>query len=253
MGNKKPPCLTMENHPLIFFKSLIEDPKNIQELRKKFYDSDREHRISEDYETEVIEEWFLDADDEVQDGFRFFATSFEYLCAEEIKNFKKTVDLYILSELNDDAANNYLKRIHTELQYLIKEFPEKVYVSQYPVIQEILRELQNFLIEKHHLPQLKKSTPTLPNITKMQWLGNTNQLTTLLKDLCKGFPDKNIPPLLSATDAQLEELIINNFIDKSGQTFEKGSTIGKYLQDGTTKIPPGDKRIDVRKYSKDND
>jgi hypothetical protein len=69
------------------------------------------------------------------------------------------------------------------------------------------------------------------SIPKVQWLGKTNVLATLIYDLWKGqekSKELSTKPLLQASKKDLEALLINNFIDSKGNALTE-STISDYL------------------------
>ncbi|MFJ1288431.1 hypothetical protein, partial [Acinetobacter baumannii] len=58
---------------------------------------------------------------------------------------------------------------------------------------------------------------------KIQWLGKTNLLATLIYDLWQGQNGKekgnpNSKPMIKADKKDLEALLLNNFLDKDGNT-----------------------------------
>jgi len=94
------------------------------------------------------------------------------------------------------------------------------------------------LIDKiFHLSQtlyeIYLTSQSLPT-PKIQWLGKTNVLATLIYDLWKGqekgkAKDKRrTPSLIKAEKKDLEALLINNFIDARGKPLSE-STISDYL------------------------
>ena len=64
------------------------------------------------------------------------------------------------------------------------------------------------------------------NAAKIQWMGKTNVLATLVFNLWQG-QDKgkvvaSTPPRILAQKKDLEALLINNFIDSKGGAYRKG-------------------------------
>ena len=74
-------------------------------------------------------------------------------------------------------------------------------------------------------------TPPLLSPPKVQWLGKTNVLATLIYDLWQG-QDKgkqgSTQPLIKAQKKDLEALLTNNFFDAKGQQLTE-TTISDYL------------------------
>ena len=75
-------------------------------------------------------------------------------------------------------------------------------------------------------------SPINASYPKIQWLGKTNVLVTLIYDLWqgqnKGKDIPSTPPQIIAQKKDLEALLINNFIDSKGKPLTQ-SVISDYL------------------------
>lgn len=98
-----------------------------------------------------------------------------------------------------------------------------------------LENIRYILLKKYDFLRKGEASKSITNSTisnKIQWLGKTNVLATLLYDLWKGQEKgkgkPNTPPMLKADKKDIERLLIENFIDSKGQPLTI-STISDYL------------------------
>ena len=85
---------------------------------------------------------------------------------------------------------------------------------------------------------------------KLQWIGNTNILTTLFYDLINGIKSANSKKLIDASAPEIKAFIAKNFIDKDGNDFTHTTTIESNLKPSkqlTKRAKAGD-AIDLNKY-----
>jgi hypothetical protein len=123
----------------------------------------------------------------------------------------------------------------SEIDLLFHELLEKKFLTdKYPFILEELGKIKDrvnmafgYIISKS--ANQKSAAIHTP---KIQWLGKTNVLATLLYDLWKG-QDKgkgksSTPPMIKADKKDLEKLLLENFIDSKGEPLTI-ATISDYL------------------------
>ncbi|MDQ0105215.1 hypothetical protein J2T02_000298 [Chitinophaga terrae (ex Kim and Jung 2007)] len=170
------------------------------------------------------------------------------------------VDDRMLIEFGNSTAKFYLQSVLKEIlshKKRLSGIEDIATDDNFTFIKQSLEYLEEYFTDKYtdllESPLLGASNngKTVEAYKKIQWLGNSNQLVFLLRDLRSGFPDKK--PLLSATDEQIKALLINNFRDKENHDFDQNGTIDKYLQESSPKAPPKNKRIKTDKYYLDKE
>ena len=221
-------------NPLIPFKQLI---------RKSFY-TDTKARLDEYveymnayYTSEVIEKKINNVK-----GY--------YLISHEGADiFIKSSDIYIVEcyeqiewqvkkAINEEA--NLLDRDKTEI--FIRDLISNLEVTKGVIYaldldkkltifrNKVVEKLQAFIsyLQETYIITPASITRTTP---KIQWLGKTNVLATLIFDLWQGQDKIKQPSTISLIKAQkkdLEALLINNFLDEKGKPLTE-STISDYL------------------------
>jgi hypothetical protein len=154
----------------------------------------------------------------------YFLTEYNKLEADTRSNFYKI----ILQNLDEKKQQVFVKGIVAELQVLQNAITQILLTPKYEVYKSIL--LDKIKLFSSNLSEIYLTNPTL-SITKIQWLGKTNVLATLIYDLWQGQDKGKEPstrPLIQAQKKDLEALLINNFIDAKGKPLTE-STISDYL------------------------
>jgi hypothetical protein len=246
----------MEKYPLRFFTDL-EDHSILVRLQEDFYTTGLATQGDVDRKEEVITGYVWFHGDEEMTYFNItFSKHLQKILIDERKKAIDAIDydIYSMSKETKEASL-FLKNIYTVLNDLmIKSRSPDSHLYKYSVVYDELFDLKQSLVDRYQILDSKVhakpgeliSTNIQP---KMQWLGQTNQLTTLFFDLMNGFPEKGMKPLLKANKEQVEHLIVTNFLNKEGKSFEYKSTVDKYLDESSGKIPPKAKRIDSKKYN----
>ena len=155
---------------------------------------------------------------------------------EYVKLSAKNESNIILIQIEELIANGdteekqklILRQLLSNIDYYILNLNHLIF------LQNDLNNLKNKLSTKFNY--LIDNGKWVSNITsanpKIQWLGKTNVLATLIYHLWQG-QDKgknkfSTTPMLKAQKKDLEELLLNNFLDKDGKPL-KASTISDYL------------------------
>lgn len=164
-----------------------------------------------------------------------------FLINSSIFNSKKLLNL--MEEKIDNQSTKESQFINFskflgELDKYIKRLEEDIFFKDlYSFFATDLRNRKEELVIKYNylneVSLLKDTKVVLQNHSnKIQWLGKTNVLATLLYDLWKG-QDKGkgkavTSPLIKADKKDLEKLLIENFIDSKGEPLTI-ATISDYL------------------------
>ncbi len=167
-------------------------------------------------------------------------------CYDELeKQLKQKVDKEIYAVLNLEQRALYITPIIAQLDHIankLKRFKLDKKLDEFRL--SIIARLQDciLVLQKSYL----NSVPKMDKVPsgKIKWLGVTKALTTLFLDLLEGQKKIKGPatrPMLHASYADIQRLILNNFVDSEGKPF-KIETIKSYVN--TTKqdsrIMPGD-------------
>jgi hypothetical protein len=157
-----------------------------------------------------------------------FASYFINEYNELEKEVRLRIDEIILTHLDDKKQETFVKGIIAELQVLQTAIEK----NTLPVKLELYKPI---LIDKisHLIQTLNEVYLTSKNLStqKIQWLGKTNVLVTLIYDLWQGqdkIKEPSTKPLIKAQKKDLEALLLNNFIDKNGKPLPE-STVSDYL------------------------
>ena len=146
------------------------------------------------------------------------------------------IDKIILENLDEQKQNVFIKSLVAELQLLQIAITNFEFSNTNEKLKNILSERVKSFIQI--LGNIYLNTTSLGNSSKIQWLGNTNVLATLVYDLWrgqeKGKNETSTKPLIKADKKDLESLLINNFIDKSGKSLTV-STVSDYLSSNVEK------------------
>ncbi|MEP7371939.1 MAG: hypothetical protein ABI675_01040 [Chitinophagaceae bacterium] len=154
----------------------------------------------------------------------------------ECYDIREKLDLEVIQEevlkiLDDQKIRIYMKYILSNIRQIIKKIQSlKLNENLLPYQILIVEKLQTCI---EHLKQTYLEVgQTDNNITpKLQWLGKTNVLTTLIYELWQGQEkgkQTSTKPLIKAQKKDLEALLINNFLDSKGKPLSF-STITHYL------------------------
>lgn len=144
------------------------------------------------------------------------------------KEAQQRIDEITMSK--PDMVDSFAKAIIKELNAVIVSIATLEENNKYELSKSIINKKAKLFLARLELSFLKHTPLAIQN--KIQWLGKTNLLTTLIYDLWQG-QDKGskVPstkPLIKATKKDIENLLINNFIDEKGKPLTI-STISDYL------------------------
>ncbi|MCK7559079.1 hypothetical protein MKQ70_30520 [Chitinophaga sedimenti] len=215
--------------------------------------------IKRDFQNSKIEYAVTNAlveDSEIRVETLTFAGHLELKVHQQMMAALDEIDNALLSLDDEKRQTVYLKTIYKTMNSLILYSKEMEYVKPYIFISESLQALKAELIDKYQVQDeaVSQKQMNIPLIIqpdkKIQWLGQTNILTTLFFDLMNGVKAHGIPPLIKATPKEIELLIIDNFIDKDGQTFSLESTVKTNLKPSKQmeKRAKNDDAIDLSNY-----
>ncbi len=145
-----------------------------------------------------------------------------------LDNFKKE-----LKKITEKVKFNlYVEITITELDLILKKVTElKLDKNLQNPQNHIIRKLENLKSTFYSFYQKNIETAPTP---KIQWLGKTNLLATLIYDLWqgqergRGNARTKTSQLIKADKKDLEQLLINNFISAKGTLFTN-TTISDYL------------------------
>ncbi|MBL7735946.1 MAG: hypothetical protein JNL51_10830 [Chitinophagaceae bacterium] len=143
------------------------------------------------------------------------------------KEARSNIDAFILTILEKQKQQLFIENTIATLQELQNAIATNSIEPKHEPLKAILLDkVVSFskLIEDIYL----KGNNSIP---KIQWLGKTNVLATLIYDLWKGqdkIKQPSTKPLLKADKKDLEQLLINNFIDSKGNPLTI-STVSDYL------------------------
>ena len=221
-------------HPLEKYRSIANSNFTL-EIEETFYSSYYNELntglyVEIDKENDRIKVTGVDL--EGKDFSEYISFSF-YFLTEYNKletDTRSNIDKIILENLDEKKQEVFLKGIVAELQVLQNAILQMSFTPKYEVYKSILLDKINLF--SFNLSEIYLSNPTL-STPKIQWLGKTNVLATLIFDLWKGQDKAKQPstkPLIKAQKKDLEALLINNFIDVKGQPLTE-STISDYLND----------------------
>jgi hypothetical protein len=138
---------------------------------------------------------------------------------------------FIVTDKTEEQQKLAIKQILSNIEYYLKELEGW---KNYTFFAADLKQLKENIIIKfsYILGDFKIATEIETSNPKIQWLGKTNVLATLIYDLWqgqeKGRNEASTIPMLKAQKKDLEELLLNNFLDKEGKPL-KASTISDYL------------------------
>lgn len=224
----------MNSHPLQFFKDLIENPLVINQLQNEFF-KETEYQYDDgeifsmaleenrDEGYYIIDHSFFEIGTSGETKI-YFKDRLGLLCQKERLSFFNSIDTYLLHEKEVKVSNEYLQKIFFEVNYLISVCEDQKQLDKYPVILEAVNSIKSQLQSKYNLaehvviPSNKKV-----NTPKIQWMGRTNVLTTLFYDLIYEDKKKGITPIIKATSKEIEDFILNNFVDSNGLPFERNT------------------------------
>lgn len=165
------------------------------------------------------------------EGFSDHITFSSYFIDEYNKLEKEVrlrIDETVLTYLDVKKQETFIKGIVAELQVLQTAIEKNSLPAKVELYKPILLDKVSHLIQTFNEIYL---TPQSSSTPKIQWLDKTNVLATLIYDLWKG-QDKvkraSTRPMIKADKKDLEQLLINNFIDSKGKPLTI-STISDYL------------------------
>lgn len=217
--------------------------ENYRAIANKSYIGRIEGNFYTEYVSELEKGVYVDIDKEnnrllvtghdmyANEGFSSHVT-FSYYLIEEYNKLEKEVRLRIdeavLTYLDFKKQETFIKGIVAELQVLQITIEKNSLPAKSEFYKPILIDKVYHLIQtltEIYLTSERLSTP------KIQWLGKTNVLATLIYELWKG-QDKvksaTTKPLIKAEKRDSEQLLLNNFIDSKGKPLTI-STVSDYL------------------------
>lgn len=218
-----------EGDTFSFYEKLING-SGLAELQANFEDNDLSSPIVVN-RSKIVKGVYSDAKDEMQR-----IQHFKRFSGNELQETLKGIDKMVEAEKTEETQKQIVKGAISKIDYYIAKLSKsKVVIEHHPFFITDLNQLKEDIILKfHHLmPErniaVANSIKTTP---KIQWLGKTNVLATLIYDLWQG-QDKGskLPsskPLIKAQKKDLEQLLIDNFIDAKGKPLTM-STISDYL------------------------
>ncbi len=221
------------SHPLENYRA-IANKNFISKIEMKFYT---------EYASELAKGLYVDIDKEnnrllvtghdmyTNEGFSSHITFSSYFIEQYNKLEKEVrlrIDEAILEYLDFKKQETFIKGIVAELQVFQNAIEKNSLLARLELYKPILIDKVSYLVQT--LTEIYLSPQSSPT-SKIQWLGKTNVLATLIYDLWKG-QEKNeeasTKPMLKADKKELEQLLINNFIDSKGKPITI-STISDYL------------------------
>lgn len=215
----------MNNHPLEFFKELAENSQTIGKTKAKFYSSYSEEMVLElDREREFIK--IINPFDSESDSIiRYFHGYLKEVCNERMHHCLKQIEVDVLSAGDSAKEKNYLQRIVTEIDLLVSKKNNRNDLDKYPFIVTTLESTKEYVQSHYGLAKKDSSVTSLQSPSKIKWRGKINVLTTLFYDLIHGKESKDeskkIAPLIDASPKEIEDFILNNFLDENGEPFSQ--------------------------------
>lgn len=235
-------------HPLENYRK-IAAPNFISQMEYQFY-TDYYHELNSGLYVDIDKDnnrMKITGVDIYGKDFSTYISFTFYLLTEYEKLEKESrseIDKIILNLLDEKKQQVFIKAIIAELQTLHDAIKELVIKPEYTEYRNLL------LRDSVRYCELLKAILQQPNLStnnstpKIQWLGKTNILATLIYDLWQG-QDKgkgtSTRPMIKADKKDLEQLIINNFLDSKGKPLTI-STISDYLNTNKDKAAKRAKR-----------
>lgn len=217
--------------------------ENYRAIANKNFINETEMNFYTEYASELAKGLYVDIDKEnnrllvtghdmyTNEGFSSHITFSSYFIEQYNKLEKEVrlrIDEAVLEYLDFKKQETFINGIVAELQVLQTAIEKNSFSAKFELYKPILIDKISHLIQtlnEIYLTSQNLSTP------KIQWLGKTNVLATLIYDLWKG-QDKikraSTKPMIKAEKKDLEQLLINNFIDSKGKPLTI-STVSDYL------------------------
>jgi hypothetical protein len=157
---------------------------------------------------------------------------------------RANIDKIILTYLDETKQEVFINNIIAELKVLHTTMSQSLVATKHEVYKSILLDkLTQFCsllraIYKRQCNETKSYTP------KIQWLAETNVLTTLFYELLNGQKKtkkgaSNTKPFIKAKTVDIERLLIENFLDLTGKPLSI-STIKTYLNNSRPETRVGE-------------
>lgn len=223
------------NHPLEKYILIAED-NFISRLEDKFYTTycqelEKGLYISIEKENSRIKYSGVDMDGNDFGGYltfsHYFITEYNKLETETRSN----IDDFLFELLDEPKQRLFIKNTIAKLQELQNAIAKISTQTKYEACKAILLDKLSAFIQILQDTHYQGKQQSSNSILKIQWLGKTNVLATLIYDLWKGqdkIKQPSTKPLLKADKKDLEQLLINNFIDSKGNPLTI-STVSDYL------------------------
>jgi hypothetical protein len=222
MPNNKP---VTQINLLDFYKGLTSDNRFIHDLAVEFAENSDHTKVIVDGIEKTVFNYF-DGVGEITNSKDYF----KYCSKEERKTVLNNIDI-LIAEKTEEQQKLIISQLISSIEFYLNQLEKW---QAYPFFHTDLKLLKENLIVKYSylLGNIKVDANNTTTNPKIQWLGKTNVLATLIFELWQGQEKgKNIPntlPMIKAQKKELEELLLNNFLDKDGNPL-KASTISDYL------------------------
>lgn len=218
-----------EGDTFSFYEKLINGT-GLAELQANFEDNDLNSPVTIK-RSKMVKGIYSDAKDEKQRIKHYSSFS-----ANEVVENLKGIERLVEAEKTEEAQKQVVKGAISKIDfYLAKLSKSKIITEHYSFFITDLQQLKEDIILKFSYLMPEQNTVVQANtksIPKIQWLGKTNVLATLLYDLWqgqdKGSKAPSSKPLIKAQKKDLEQLLVDNFIDAKGKPLTI-ATISDYL------------------------
>ena len=224
-------------HPLENYRAIAE-PNFIFHLEERFYTSYHDELIN-GLHVEIDknnDRMYVNGIDLEGNGFDGYTTLSTYFLKEYDKLEKETrsnIETVILTLLDENKQQVFTKNVITEVQVIQNRISKLSVQPKYEPYKSILIDKAisfSRMLQEVYQPDKEQKRNSTP---KIQWLAETNLLTTLLYDLLNGQKKAtkgaiNTKPFIKAKTADIERLLIENFLDSNGKPLSPG-TIKTYL------------------------
>lgn len=219
-------------HPLESYRTIAK-PDFIVHVEEKFYTTYHDELIN-GLHVEIDRthsRMYLTGVDLDGNNFEGYTTLSSYVLKEYDKLEKGSlshIEIEIMSRLDENKQKVFIKNIVAELHVLQTSIEKNYFEARYDTYKSILSDKVSQFIQALTQVYLSDRSSSSP---KIQWLGKTNVLVTLIYDLWQGqdkIKEPSTRPIIKALKKDLEALLINNFLDEKGKPLTE-STISDYL------------------------
>lgn len=228
------------NHPLENYR-IIADSRYILEVEDNLYiqryseicHNGGDFEVTRERENDRLKIVGIDIWGE---GFIGYETLTSFFLSEYNKlqeEARLEIDKFMLLHLEEKEQSIFIKNVLAELQVLQNAIAKLMVHPKYETYKSILIDKSysfSSLLKDIYQNQKNEVRTVIP---KIQWLAETNLLTTLFYDLLNGQKKAtkgaiNTKPFIKAKAADIERLLVENFLDSDGKPL-KPETIKTYL------------------------